>query len=482
MLLKLKKDSFVRIYKDTGYIINKFSFADRVMDQSGAVFLRALSREPKPLEELVKFIALNFIDADINEITKDAIEFFGILEDEGFIISGETESDIETKDKGFLYSKLLGNPAYQNIALSQPDVDTHTYLVEQFKENPQLMSFHIEVTSRCNERCVHCYIPHENKISDIDPALFYDVLNQCKKIGVLDITFSGGEPMAHPEFCNFLRKAKELDFSVCVLSNLTLLNDEIIAILKEGTISAVNVSLYSMNSEIHDSITQLPGSFEKTKTAILRLIENNVPIQINCPTMKQNKKTFLDVLKWGHEQKCRVLTDFMIMARSDHSTDNLDNRLSPDETEDVIKNIINNDVVYQNRVLSPLFESASITDMSEDPVCGVCISFLAMIANGDVYPCPGWQKYIAGNVKNTPLAEIWANSAKIKYLRNLRRKDFPKCLKCQDRGFCAICMARNSNEAPDGDLFTINEHFCKVAAINHKIAVDWKAKQIGGKL
>ncbi|MDR2194712.1 MAG: radical SAM protein [Treponema sp.] len=479
MLFKLKKESFVRIYKDTGYIVNKFNFADRIMDQSGALFLSALSREPKPIEELVKLIVQNFVDADINEITKDAIDFFTVLENEGFIVSGETEYEIETKDKGFLYSKLLGIPGYQNIALSQPDVDTQTYLVEQFKKNPQLMSFHIELTSRCNERCVHCYIPHENKIHDIDPALFYDVLNQCKEMGVLDITFSGGEPMIHPEFCSFLRKAKKLDFAVGVLTNLTLLNDEIIETLKEGALSSVNVSLYSMNPEIHDSITKLPGSFIKTQAAILKLIDNNIPVQINCPIMKQNKSSFLDVLKWGHEHKCRVLTDYVMMARYDHSTDNLDNRLSPDEVGDVVMDIMNNDIVYQNRVLSPLFQSTSDRDISDDIICGVCITSLAMVANGNIYPCSGWQEYVAGNVSETPLNQIWNDSPKIKYLRSLRRKDFPKCLSCQDKNFCVLCMAHNSNEAPDGDIFKINEHFCKAAAINHKIAVDWKAKQRG---
>jgi radical SAM protein with 4Fe4S-binding SPASM domain len=101
-----------------------------------------------------------------------------------------------------------------------------------------------------------------------------------------------------------------------------------------------------------------------------------------------------------------------------------------------------------------------------------------MTANGDIYPCPGWQKYIAGNVKETPLQEIWDNSEKVKYLRELRMKDFPKCLECEDRVYCKICMVRNANEDPKGNPLNINEHCCKVAAINRKIMIDWKSKQI----
>jgi radical SAM protein with 4Fe4S-binding SPASM domain len=485
MLFRQKLDTFIRIYDDIGYIINTTDFSDHVTDISGAIFLKALSREPKLLEDVVAEIAKSFTDADIRVIEKDALDFFTTLEQSGFIVSGKTIAELEKKDIRFSYSRLLGNTAMNNPSLLLPgDNDSQTFLENHFKSKPQLMSMQIELTSRCNERCIHCYIPHENKVNDIDPLLFYSVLDQCSEMGVLNITLSGGEAMIHPCFCEFLQKAKTLDFSVTVLSNLTQLNDEIISVMKEGALCSVQVSLYSMNPEIHDFITKLPGSFEKTKSAILKLIENNIPIQISCPMMKQNKNCYKDVLNWAHQNKCKAQTDFIMIARYDRSTDNLDNRLSPEETGDVVMDIINNDIIYRQQILSPEFETMYFRhkDVSDDIVCGVCASTLCMVANGNIYPCAGWQNYVVGNVKESSLKEIWRNSPRVKYLRSLRRKDFPKCLNCKDRVFCSLCMVRNANEAPDGDLFTINEHFCKVAAINHKIALDWKAKQVGGKL
>jgi radical SAM protein with 4Fe4S-binding SPASM domain len=333
----------------------------------------------------------------------------------------------------------------------------------------------IELTSRCNERCVHCYIPHENKTTDIDPALFYDVLNQCRDMGILSLTLSGGEPMLHKNFCDFLRRAKEYDFSINILSNLTLLSDEIIAEMKANRLSSVQVSLYSMKAEIHDSITKLPGSFQKTRDNILRLIENDIPLQISCPAMKQNKNCFADVMQWAHEHKIRATTDFIMMARYDNTVDNLDNRLDLDEVETVIADIIAGDAHYQNEILQPDFETQEQRDRSDDLVCGVCTASICMVANGTVYPCPGWQSYICGNLYTTTLKDIWENSPKVKYLRGLRKKDFPKCTNCADRGFCAMCMVRNANESPTSDPLQINEHFCKVAAINRKIVLEWKA-------
>jgi radical SAM protein with 4Fe4S-binding SPASM domain len=324
--------------------------------------------------------------------------------------------------------------------------------------------------------CVHCYIPRGTKKNDIAPALFYDILDQCREMGVLGLTLSGGEPMLHKNFCDFLRKAKEYDFSINILSNLTLLNDEIIREMKGNRLSSVQVSLYSMNPEIHDSITQLKGSFYKTRDNIERLIENDIPLQISCPTMKQNKDSFAEVLNWAHEHKVRAETDFIMMARYDHTTDNLDNRLSLDEAGKIITEIIKHNPHYQEELVKADFEKIESGDTSNDIVCGVCIGSICMVANGNVYPCAGWQDYVCGNVRETPLKEIWEHSPKVQYLRALRKKDFPECTSCTDKTFCAMCMVRNANEDPGGNPLRINKHFCQVAALNRKIVSDWKAK------
>jgi len=71
-----------------------------------------------------------------------------------------------------------------------------------------------------------------------------------------------------------------------------------------------------MDSDIHDSIIKLPGSFYKTRDAILKLIENGIPLQISCPVMRQNKKCYVDVAKWAEEHKVRAVTDYII--ENDH--------------------------------------------------------------------------------------------------------------------------------------------------------------------
>nr|WP_256254716.1 SPASM domain-containing protein [Treponema phagedenis] len=49
-----------------------------------------------------------------------------------------------------------------------------------------------------------------------------------------------------------------------------------------------------------------------------------------------------------------------------------------------------------------------------------------MVANGNVYPCAGWQDYVCGNVNESSLKDIWYHSKKMNFLRNIRNKDFPE--------------------------------------------------------
>ena len=431
-----------------------------------------LDRKPQTLDELTEKIAKQFIDVDINTIKEDARDFYCLLEQDGFIVSGETDIECEEKDTRFSYKML--EPTYQRNGTSHnilhPRKSTQDFLEEHFNGKPQLTNIHIEITSKCNERCIHCYIPHENKINNIDPTLFYDILQQCKNMNLLHLTLSGGEPMLHKNFCDFIRKCREYDFSVNILSNLTLLNDNILEEMKANPLLGIQVSLYSMNPKIHDEITQVKGSLEKTKSAILKLIENDIPLQISCPIMKQNKDCYDDVVKWAENHKIQVGDDYVIIAKYDHTINNLNCRLSINEVKDLICSKAANNANYLEQLEVEAEKKKHIEP--GDFVCNVCNSSICIAENGNVYPCAGWQDYIVGNVKEVSLNDIWDNSKKVQYLRNLRRHDFPKCIHCSDKEYCTMCMVRNANESSTGDPLAVNEYFCNIAKINKELAIE----------
>lgn len=486
MFYKQKSNVIFRKYDSFGYITDNRNFGykltnssenfigDKILSETGAVFFSALEKKPQTLEELSGKIQLQYLDVEINIIENDAREFYNILEKDGFVVSGETYQECIKKDTQFSYKIVEPNTTNSKIFSSKTccEKDTQDFFEEYFKGKPQLTNLHIEITSKCNERCLHCYIPHEHKIKNIDSDLFYNILEQCKDMKVLHLTLSGGEPMLHKDFCKFLKRCREYNFSVNILTNLTLLDNNIIEEMKDNPLLGVQVSLYSMNPEIHDEITQIKGSFFKTKNAILKLIENNIPLQISCPILKQNKNSYTDVVKWADKYKIHVGDDFVIIGRYDHKTVNLNYRLSIDEVKEIIKEKALGDVGYLEQMKLAAEKKKEIT--VDEYVCSVCNSSICITENGNIYPCAGWQNYIIGNINKTPLNEIWENSEKIHYLRNLRNKDFPKCIQCPDKDFCTMCLVRNANENPEGNPLVVNEYFCDITRFTKKITIDGK--------
>jgi radical SAM protein with 4Fe4S-binding SPASM domain len=490
MFFKQKSNVMFRNYESFGYITDNRNFGyklttdnenyigDKILSETGAVFFSVLDRKPQDIDALAKKINTQFLDVDIDTIMKDAREFYCMLEQDGFIVSGETLQECEEKGMKFSYKILEPDIIKKDFSLAiiHPKKDTQEFLEEYSEGKPLLTNLHVEITSKCNERCLHCYIPHENKKNHIDPDLFYDILKQCQDMRLLHLTLSGGEPMLHRDFCGFLRKCRECNFSINVLSNLTLLNDEIIEEMKANPLLGVQVSLYSMNPSIHDEITQMNGSFEKTKSAILKLIENDIPLQISCPIMKQNKDCYDDVIQWAKKRKIHVGADYVIIAGYNHTTQNLKYRLSIDEIKEVINSKVMNDTKYLEQIELSAEERKDIT--SDDFVCSICRFSICITENGNVYPCAGWQNCIVGNVKETSLNDIWNNSEKVKYLRGLRNQDFPKCIQCADKEFCTMCMVRNANESPLGNPLAVNEYFCDIAKFHKKIMSEWKEKSL----
>ena len=102
MYYKQSSNVIYRDYGSFGYITDNRNFGyklttddesyigDKIVSESGAVFLSELSRSPQSIECLTEKICKRFLDVDYEIIKKDAIEFYSMLENEGFVISGDT--------------------------------------------------------------------------------------------------------------------------------------------------------------------------------------------------------------------------------------------------------------------------------------------------------------------------------------------------------------------------------------------------------
>lgn len=468
MYYKIKNDILFRNYHEYGYLTDNSKFeyrllndlrhspGERYVSQVGSVMLSTLSKTPRHIDEAVADLARIFSEVDYNTLKQDTEEFFRNFVLDGFLVSGTTITSCQDQE-------MLLSPVKLEPVEFDSSVQVEHLSHEHFMPSELFRYIHIELTTACNEQCVHCYIPGNSHHETIDSNLFYRILEDGREMNMIHVTLSGGEPFLHRDFLSFLAKCRELDLSVNVLSNLTLLTEEIITEMKKNPLLSVQTSLYSMDATIHDSITKQEGSFKKTKDGLLRLYNAGIMVQISCPVLKQNKDTFIDVVRYSRANHIAVSIEPVIFATYDHSCSNLINRLSLEEVEEAIEKQLPDG--YAEMMHKNAQESYKL--QGNDFICSVCRHSVCIAPNGKVFPCVGWSTNIIGDTNQQSLREIWNNSDEIKRLRQIKRNQFSQCVTCEDRGYCKICMMCNSNENADGNAFRINEFRCHVAAITH---------------
>ena len=451
--------------RNFGYTLfgNEYTLGDEIISETGADIVSCLKKTPLSIDEIINEVIKIFEpEADLNS---NVVDFLELLSSKGFIISGDSFEEC-------MNSRAIVRKDTQEFAENDlKAIDTQEFLSKYFGERPFPTSIHVEIASECNERCVHCYIPHEFKQDLIDENLFDSILSQAIELKLLHITISGGEPMLHPHFIDFMRKCREADFSVNILSNLTLLNDEMIKEMKLNPLLSVQTSIYSMQADIHDGITHQNGSLNRTITSVIKLIRNHIPVQINCPILKNNVSSYQEVKEWATKQNISMGVDYSIIAQYNHNKKNINCRLSAEELRYVISEQFSSDSSVREEFEKNIIERRKKTD--NDYICSVCNSSICIGPNGNVFPCVGWSSKVLGNIKFQSLKDVWIKSEVVKELRAIKFKDFTKCGNCSSKDFCTICMARNSNESSSGNPFELSSYFCDMARIKKEIYDDY---------
>src|SRR6266576_5669382 len=139
------------------------------------------------------------------------------------------------------------------------------------------IAVHIDVTYRCNERCVHCYLDHDDH-GEMTTAEIKDLLDQMAEAGVFYLTISGGEILMRRDFFQILEHARLRTFCIKLKTNGILIRKQEADRIKNLGVETVQISIYSHISEVHDAITQLPGSLKQSLEAIRRLRAHGIHV------------------------------------------------------------------------------------------------------------------------------------------------------------------------------------------------------------
>ena len=167
---------------------------------------------------------------------------------------------------------------------------------------PESLNFWIHTTNRCNLTCGYCYISTLNSTGGMVDATQRQLLHKLvqtatqRKISLIKLRLAGGEPLTQFKAWQvFIPEAKKalndvgcsLNFSF--ITNLTILNDEIIQFSKEHNIS-YGVSLDGLATE-HDATRTFrsgAGSFKVVDGNLRELIAHNIPVSTNTVVSNSN--------------------------------------------------------------------------------------------------------------------------------------------------------------------------------------------------
>lgn len=276
-----------------------------------------------------------------------------------------------------------------------------------------LSSVLLELTYRCNLDCFFCYNDRTQQGTPLAKEDYFRLLDDLAGMQVLNLTLSGGEPLAHPDFWAIGRHARDLGFVVRVKSNGHALGPVLARRLKEEVDPFnVDISLHGACAEAHDRQTRIPGSFDRLMVNLRTMQSLGLRIKLNSPLTAWNE---------GEIERMFALADGFGLRLS------VDTRLTPRDDGDLTPLNISPSVDGIRKVLRLQRERADRNEKPEVPLrrepekesrhhCGAGSSTLTIDPVGNIYPCVQWRKAI-GNVHNDRIAERWRESAELQRVR-----------------------------------------------------------------
>jgi len=295
------------------------------------------------------------------------------------------------------------------------------------------LAVHMDVTYRCNERCVHCYLDHDDH-GEMTTSEIKGVLDQLAEAGVFFLTFSGGEVFMRRDFFELVEHARRLMFNVKIKTNAVIIHEKEAQRIGQLGIDTIQISVYSHRAEVHDAITKLPHSFERTIQAIRFLHDQGLRVTIANVLMTANSADHAGVQQLAADLGVQYTLDPTITPMMDGNTSVLALRIPGEALPEIFHNPAL--VTNQEEFCAPP-KPPSDEDL-EGYSCSAGHSFCYISPYGDVFPCVQFP-LPTGNVRQQKFLDIWNFSPQLKEVRSIRAKDLSVCSSCSHVGSCSRC-------------------------------------------
>jgi len=296
------------------------------------------------------------------------------------------------------------------------------------------LSVQLDLTYRCNERCVHCYLDHEDH-GEMTTAEIKRLLDEMAEAGVFILTLSGGEIFVRKDFFEILEYARlERQFCVKIKTNAIMIREREAARLRDIGVESVQISIYSHRPEVHDAITLVPGSLRRSLDAVRFLKSQGLRVIFANVLMVQNLEDYQGVRALAEEMGVECTLDPTITPMMDGDRSVLQLGVNQEALRQVFRDqALVGDVDEFCTVAAPADENA----LSALP-CSAGHTTCYVSPYGDVFPCVQFP-LPTGNVRHKRFLDIWRHSDRMNEVRSIRLKDLSTCKSCAHVGNCTRC-------------------------------------------
>lgn len=328
-----------------------------------------------------------------------------------------------------------------------------------------------ELTRACQLKCLHCRAEaqHWRHPQELSTEEGKNLIDQIHAMDNPMLVFTGGDPLMRPDVFEIAEyaicKGVRVSMTPSATPNVTR---EAMRRAKEVGLARWAFSLDGPTPEIHDHFRGTAGSFDLTMNAISYLKELQMPLQINTVVSRYNVEVLEDMARLVGELGCVLWSVFFLVPTGRGRESDM---VSPVEHERVLRwlarlsPIVPFDIKtteaqhYRRVVIQEKWRAEGkngLVDYADALVKGDTSvfdglgraprgvndgnGFVFVSHTGEVYPS-GLLPVSGGNIRQTPLAEIYRDSPLFKALRDPDRFK-GKCGVCEFRHVCGGSRSR----------------------------------------
>jgi radical SAM protein with 4Fe4S-binding SPASM domain len=316
-----------------------------------------------------------------------------------------------------------------------------------------------ELTFRCNNRCLHCYVnkgAHDKgeEAKELTYNQICRILDTVAEEGCLFLLFTGGEPFIREDFLDIYTYAKRKGFLTTLFTNGTLIDPHIADILREWPPRSIEITLYGMSEGVYEKVTRVPGSYAKCVRGIELLVERNLPVKLKAMIFRLNRHELDEMKAFAENLGLAFRFDPLLNQRIDGGGIPAKLRLSPSE-------VVRVDLDDEKRRcdLAKLYERLKNGDSKSELIfrCGAGINSFHVGPHGFLHICT-MVRHPNYDLVNGSFREAWETF--LPGVRALTKNKFDPCSDCKLHILCGQCPGWSQLE--HGDMEEPVEYLCQV--------------------